>query len=159
MKITRNSLKLLNSFPCLRNFATVPHTQTQTLEKVTLTPHQLYVIQTRTMEKPFSGYLWQNKEIGSYHCSVCQTKLFTCFYKFSPEIYLSIWLRNFLGFSPKISHFRFRSQGSFKLQQYHRLTIFKQQNRISQHSLRPSNLTSVTLFWELFLKMVCLLIF
>jgi len=50
--------------------------QQEHIEKVALTPHELFVIKGKHMEKPFTGHLWQCMEIGDYHCALCDAKLF-----------------------------------------------------------------------------------
>ena len=44
--------------------------------KERLTPEQFYVTQERGTERPFTGEYWNHKEKGTYHCIVCDEKLF-----------------------------------------------------------------------------------
>ena len=47
-----------------------------------LTKEQEYVIKNKGTEKPFTGYLLNNKESGSYICAQCGVKLFDSNTKF-----------------------------------------------------------------------------
>lgn len=36
------------------------------------------------MERPFTGHLWSEKEMGYYHCVVCDAKVFSWDHKYFP---------------------------------------------------------------------------
>jgi hypothetical protein len=40
-------------------------------QKLKLSPHQLYVLETKSVERPFTGHLWSEIEPGDYRCYVC----------------------------------------------------------------------------------------
>lgn len=42
-----------------------------------LTPHQLYLIDTKSLERPYTGRLWGEVSAGFYHCVVCNSRLFS----------------------------------------------------------------------------------
>ncbi len=51
-------------------------TKDKTELKSILTPIQFSVTQEKGTERPFTGQYWDNFEKGTYHCIVCDTKLF-----------------------------------------------------------------------------------
>ena len=51
--------------------------QTVAVDKYSLSPHQLWILQGKNMERPFTGSLWDCNQVGQYRCFVCDTKLFT----------------------------------------------------------------------------------
>ena len=50
--------------------------------KQRLTREQYHVTQQKGTERPFSGELWNNKELGVYRCVVCDAELFDSKTKF-----------------------------------------------------------------------------
>lgn len=52
------------------------------IKKLELTPHQLWLVNTKSMERPFTGHLWSEKDPGYYSCVVCGTRVFTWDHKF-----------------------------------------------------------------------------
>ena len=50
--------------------------QTLTIDRTTLTPHEYFVTQSKNMEKPFTGSLWDYTEVGHYSCKICETRIF-----------------------------------------------------------------------------------
>ncbi len=50
--------------------------------KQRLTREQYHVTQQKGTERPFSGELWNNKELGVYRCVVCDAELFDSETKF-----------------------------------------------------------------------------
>lgn len=53
--------------------------------KLDLTPHQQYLIETKSMERPYIGNLWGEITPGFYHCAVCDTRLFSFDHKIKSE--------------------------------------------------------------------------
>lgn len=51
-------------------------TKDKTELKSILTPIQFSVTQEKGTERPFTGQYWDTFEKGTYHCIVCDTKLF-----------------------------------------------------------------------------------
>ena len=49
--------------------------------KQRLTREQYHVTQQKGTERPFSGELWNNKELGVYRCVVCDAELFDSKYE------------------------------------------------------------------------------
>lgn len=93
MKIPRATFSIINKIrakekvkqPPTERKKTLPHQINDLVGTVTsyeqkimdLTPHQLYLIETKSMERPYTGNLWGEESPGFYHCSVCDTRLFT----------------------------------------------------------------------------------
>ena len=50
--------------------------------KLNLTPHEYFITQGKGPERPFTGDFWWYKDVGTYHCKVCNTALFPSHYKF-----------------------------------------------------------------------------
>jgi peptide-methionine (R)-S-oxide reductase len=47
-----------------------------------LSPHEYYITQGSGTERAYTGMLWFTKELGDYHCRVCDAKLFESNHKF-----------------------------------------------------------------------------
>jgi peptide-methionine (R)-S-oxide reductase len=67
--------------------------------KSLLSPIQYYVTQEKGTERPFTGEYWDFFEKGSYHCVVCDTKLFESDTKFNsscgwPSFFDSSFIEN-----------------------------------------------------------------
>ena len=61
-------------------------------QKEHLSPYQLYLIENRAMERPFTGRLYEEVATGFYHCVVCDTRLFTFNHKYKANTgYASFW--------------------------------------------------------------------
>jgi peptide methionine sulfoxide reductase MsrB len=61
-------------------------------DKNKLTPFQQYLIETKSMERPFTGNLWDELSTGFYHCAVCDSRLFTFNHKYQSKTgYPSFW--------------------------------------------------------------------
>ena len=88
----------------LRQGSTIPRCPThlfndQPIPKATLetnrhllSPAQQYLIETKSMERPFTGNLWAESSAGFYHCAVCDLRLFTFNHKYQANIgYASFW--------------------------------------------------------------------
>ena len=52
--------------------------------KLRLYPHEYFITQGKGPERPFTGAYWWYKEVGNYHCIVCDQSLFPSHYKFHP---------------------------------------------------------------------------
>lgn len=52
--------------------------------KLLLSPHQYFVTQGKGPERPFTGDYWWVKDVGAYHCIVCDSKLYPSHYKYFP---------------------------------------------------------------------------
>jgi peptide-methionine (R)-S-oxide reductase len=50
--------------------------------KKRLTPEQYAITQEKATERPYTGEYWNNHEIGTYYCVVCNTPLFVSDTKF-----------------------------------------------------------------------------
>lgn len=50
--------------------------------KLKLTPHEYYITQGKGKERPFTGQYWNNHDLGTYHCKVCNEVLFSSTSKF-----------------------------------------------------------------------------
>jgi hypothetical protein len=46
------------------------------IDRYSMTPHQYWLTFGKAMERPFTGDLWFNKDVGHYECLVCKSKLF-----------------------------------------------------------------------------------
>jgi len=55
------------------------------IRRLELTPHQQWLISSKAMERPFTGHLWSEKEMGYYNCSVCNTRVFSWDHKYFPS--------------------------------------------------------------------------
>jgi len=81
LKLMRPLLKhsrgrLFSSNP-KQNLTTKISEETIGVDKFSLSPHQLWIMQGKNMERPFTGSFWDCTQIGQYRCFVCDTKLFT----------------------------------------------------------------------------------
>ena len=47
-----------------------------------LTPNQYYVTQAAGNDRPFTGDMWQSKDVGVYSCLVCTQRLFMFEHKY-----------------------------------------------------------------------------
>jgi len=57
-----------------------------------LTPQQFYVTQGAGTERPFTGQLWWNKDVGVYSCVCCSQRLFMSEHKYeNPSGYPTFW--------------------------------------------------------------------
>lgn len=52
--------------------------------RLTISPHSLYITQGGGSERPFTGAHWWVKDVGNYHCVVCDQMLYPSHYKFFP---------------------------------------------------------------------------
>lgn len=52
--------------------------------KMRMYPHEYFITQGKGIERPFTGSYWWVKDIGDYHCVVCDQNLFPSNYKFFP---------------------------------------------------------------------------
>lgn len=52
------------------------------VDRLNLTPHEYWITQGKGMERPFTGDVWFEKDVGYYHCTVCSKKLFTWDHKY-----------------------------------------------------------------------------
>ena len=43
--------------------------------KLLLSPHQYFVTKGKGPERPYTGDYWWVKDVGSYHCIVCDSKI------------------------------------------------------------------------------------
>ncbi|MBC7899710.1 MAG: peptide-methionine (R)-S-oxide reductase MsrB [Saprospiraceae bacterium] len=50
-----------------------------------LSPEQYYVLREEGTERPYTGELNDNKEVGDYHCAACKLKLFSSKTKYDSE--------------------------------------------------------------------------
>lgn len=57
------------------------------IDRYSMTPHQYWLTFGKAMERPFTGDLWYNKDVGHYECLVCKSKLFL-------YIYACRWLKS-----------------------------------------------------------------
>ncbi len=121
-------------------------------ERISLTPHEAWVMQGKNMERPFTGHLWQLMEVGDYSCLLCDSKLFRCSQKLNSQVSLWLWLRQFLGRSRKVVSFRFGEQGQAQLCQHCRQSLPCRPDQLPKRSLRNSWLTSVVPLWDLSLR-------
>ena len=87
-----------------RMMSKIPMTPCEAREKFALSPHERYITQGKHMEVPFTGYLWDNKELGDYFCLVCQAHLFTLSKQLSPEIPQQLGVRILLGLRRRRRH-------------------------------------------------------
>lgn len=53
-----------------------------TIDRLNFSPHEYWVTQGQGMERPFTGDKWFEKDVGYYHCSVCEKRLFTWDHKY-----------------------------------------------------------------------------
>ncbi|KRX04772.1 Mss4-like protein [Pseudocohnilembus persalinus] len=47
------------------------------IDRYSMTPHEYYITQGNAMERPFTGKTWYIQDVGYYHCTVCESKLFS----------------------------------------------------------------------------------
>lgn len=76
----RDQLKIGANFPRATTDS-IPHTIVMP-KQIGLSPFQNYLLQTKAMERPFTGNLWHELSTGFYHCAVCDTRLFTFNHKY-----------------------------------------------------------------------------
>lgn len=74
-------------------------TKDKTELKSILTPIQFSVTQEKGTERPFTGQYWDTFEKGTYHCIVCDTKLFESETKYNsscgwPSFFDSNFMKN-----------------------------------------------------------------
>jgi peptide methionine sulfoxide reductase MsrB len=66
--------------------------QNYLINKTQLSPYQQYLVDTKSLERPFTGNLWAEISTGFYHCRVCDMRLFTYNHKYNANTgYASFW--------------------------------------------------------------------